>query len=139
MVYNGNDLSSTNGKAVILLSGKALRTALFTLALLISVLLLILLAVTAVLNSTSEDGDTQGRNGTGKYAVFSQTQAQETYLLRSYNGHIAVYLDKNDEIPGIETMIETDSLRAIDREKLQNGIEAATYEDVLKLLEDFGS
>lgn len=71
--------------------------------------------------------------------VLSETQESGSYWLRAYNGHIAVFFDGMDERPAIETTIDVESLRDVDREKLENGIEAATYEDVLKLLEDFGS
>ncbi len=71
--------------------------------------------------------------------VLAETQESTSYWLREYNGHIAVFFSSGDETPAIETTIEVDSLRDIDQEMLKNGIEAATYEDVLKLLEDFGS
>ena len=70
--------------------------------------------------------------------VLAQTQESGRYWLRAYNGHIAVFFDDEDT-PAIETTIETGSLREIDRKQLETGIEAVTYEEVLKLLEDFGS
>lgn len=111
------------------MSSKALRSALLTIVVLITVLMLILLSVTILANGAAE----------GSRAVFTQSETQEPYLLRSFNGHVAVFFNRDDETPGIETMIETETLRSVDRDKLQNGIEADTYEDVLKLLEDFGS
>jgi hypothetical protein len=39
----------------------------------------------------------------------------------------------------IETTIDIEGLRAVDRTMLEAGIGADSYEDVLKLLEDFGS
>lgn len=72
-------------------------------------------------------------------SVLAETQESGSYWLRAYNGHIAVFFDSEDEIPAIETTISIDTLRDIDRDKLKKGIEAATYEEVLKLLEDFGS
>jgi hypothetical protein len=71
--------------------------------------------------------------------VLAVTQENESYWLRAYNGHIAVFFGREDAYPSIETTIEIDSLRDVDRLKLEQGIEAATYEDVLRLLEDFGS
>ena len=111
------------------MSSKALRAALLTLSVLICALMLILLAVTSVLSSATD----------GEAEDVAQAQAQDPYLIRSYNGHIAVFMNKDDKSPGVETTIETETLRSVDKEKLQNGIEVNTYEDVLKLLEDFGS
>jgi hypothetical protein len=68
-----------------------------------------------------------------------ETQERESYWLRAFNGHISVFFSEEDEVPSVETTIDIDTLRAVDREKLEKGIEAPTYEDVLKLLEDFGS
>jgi hypothetical protein len=111
------------------MSNRAFRAALLTVVVLIAVLMLILTALTSVLKGASDSGR----------AVFSETPAPAPYLIRAHNGHIAVFFNRDDETPGIETMIETETLRLVDREKLQAGIEASTYEDVLKLLEDFGS
>jgi hypothetical protein len=116
-------------KGCDLMPVKALRTALATITILITVLLLILLAVTIIQAGAADAGK----------AVLTQAPADEPYLLRSYNGHVAVFFDRDDTTPGIETTIVTETLRSVDAEKLQDGIEAATYEDVLKLLEDFGS
>lgn len=71
--------------------------------------------------------------------VLVETEEQESYWLRAFNGHIAVFFDGDAEKPAIETTIDVDTLRDYDRQLLENGIEAKTYEDVLKLLEDFGS
>lgn len=57
------------------------------------------------------------------------------YLVRAYNGKIAFFTDG----AVIETDIDVSSLRAYDRQLLENGIEAYTYEEVLQLLEDFSS
>jgi hypothetical protein len=61
------------------------------------------------------------------------------YCVRGYNGHLAVFYDGMRDSPAVETSIEIDQLRAVDRAKLEKGIEVKTYEEVLKLLEDFGS
>ncbi len=71
--------------------------------------------------------------------VLAETQEEGSYWLRAYNGHIAVFFGRDEARPAIETTIDVETLRTVDREKLEQGIEAATYEDVLKLLEDFGS
>ena len=57
------------------------------------------------------------------------------YLVRTYNGKIAFFTDG----AVIETDIDVSGLRAYDRQLLENGIAACTYEEVLQLLEDFSS
>jgi hypothetical protein len=61
------------------------------------------------------------------------------YCLRAYQGHIAVFYDGMKDSPAVETAITVSQLRAVDRAKLESGIFVQTYEEVLKLLEDFGS
>ena len=61
------------------------------------------------------------------------------YTLRAFNGHIAVFCGDIKDLPAVETTIDVGSLRAVDREKLSGGIRVQTYDEVLKLLEDFGS
>ena len=43
------------------------------------------------------------------------------------------------ETPATMTDIPTETLNKVDREKLKSGIEAATREELLSLLEDFSS
>ena len=59
----------------------------------------------------------------------------EGYLLRLENNEIVVY--KNG-IPTNTGIIISD-MRDSDRALLENGISAKTYEDILKLIEDFSS
>lgn len=72
-------------------------------------------------------------------AMLTEVQSDNRYWLRSYNGHIAVYNHKEDASPMIETTIDVEGLRVVDRTMLESGVGANSYEDVLKLLEDFGS
>ena len=62
---------------------------------------------------------------------------QGGYIIRSYNGRVAVFTDGST--PAVETDIDVNMLRAYDRRLLERGIEVSTYEDALRLLEDFGS
>ena len=71
--------------------------------------------------------------------VLAEAARREQYWLRAYNGHIAVFFNAESDVPAIETTIEIDTLRDVDQAKLMEGIAADTYEEVLKLLEDFGS
>ncbi len=58
------------------------------------------------------------------------------YYLSVNEGYVSVFY--NDDV--IYTSdIKADSLRSIDREMLEAGIKAESYEEVLQMLEDFGS
>jgi hypothetical protein len=61
------------------------------------------------------------------------------YILREHEGRIAVFTPGFDGAPAIVTDIDVRGLRNYDRRLLKAGIRAETYEDVLKLFEDFGS
>ncbi|NMA24133.1 MAG: hypothetical protein GX936_00540 [Clostridiales bacterium] len=107
----------------------ALRKTLLAIAVSASALMIIALVITAVLQAASADTP----------AALTEAGSGDRYWLRSHNGHISVYGNKEDDSPIIETTIDVEGLRAVDRILLDSGIGAATYEDVLKLLEDFGS
>ena len=64
---------------------------------------------------------------------------ENKFIIRAHNGKIALFSDSFASAPAVETDIDVSLLRAYDRELLENGIEANTYEDVLRLLEDLGS
>ena len=61
------------------------------------------------------------------------------FVLREYNGCIGVFSPQSDAGPITVTDIETRSLREADREIVKNGIAVADREELLTLLEDFGS
>ena len=61
-----------------------------------------------------------------------------SYCLRDWHGYIAVF-EGDGETPATMTDIPTETLNKVDREKLKGGIEAATREELLSLLEDFSS
>ena len=84
--------------------------------------------------ATSED------ETAGGYA-FTAYAPEDTaiYILRTFNGNIAIFYGEFQNEPAIETEIKVEKLRAVDRALLDAGIEVEKYEDVLKLLEDFGS
>lgn len=107
----------------------ASRKTLLSIAVLASVFMIIALVITAVHQGASADTP----------AALTEARSSDKYWLRSHNGHIVVYNNMEDDSPMIETTIDVESLRAVDRVLLDSGIGASTYEDVLKLLEDFGS
>lgn len=107
----------------------ALKRTLLYIAVFASALMIITVVITAVLQGSSAETP----------AMLTEVQSSNSYWLRAFNGHIAVYSSEEDASPMIETAIDIEGLRAVDRTLLENGIGAATYEDALKLLEDFGS
>lgn len=60
------------------------------------------------------------------------------YLVKEHNGVVAVFFD-GDTKPMIETDISISGLRQNDRELIEQGIALQSYNEVLGLLEDFGS
>ena len=62
--------------------------------------------------------------------------AYSGYYLSIDNGYVAVFY--NDEVV-FTSDIEAETLRVVDRELLKEGIRANSYEEILLLLEDFGS
>ena len=65
--------------------------------------------------------------------------ASEGYILRAYEGNVAVFYGEFQTVPAIETNISVEDLRGTDRELLESGIRVSTYEDVVRLLEDLNS
>lgn len=61
------------------------------------------------------------------------------YILRVYEGNVAVFYGDFQTVPAIETNISAEDLRSADRKLLESGIRVPAYEDVVKLLEDFNS
>jgi len=98
--------------------------------------ILVLIASTAFLVCVYTVSTVSGQRVEDSPSV-SETAVQygSKYLVRTYNGKIAFFTDG----AVVETDIDVSSLRAYDRQLLENGIEAYTYEEVLQLLEDFSS
>lgn len=64
------------------------------------------------------------------------TPEPEGYLLTRYGDGIGVY--RGEELI-LSVPVNVEGLRDVDRELIANGIETQSYDDVLKLLEDFGA
>lgn len=60
----------------------------------------------------------------------------EGYILTEYDGGLALYRD--GEIV-LRAPVDVATLRAADRELIRQGIEARTYEEALRLMEDLGA
>jgi len=72
-------------------------------------------------------------------AAEAAAAVEDRFVIRSYNGKVALFAEGFAAVPAVEIDIDVSLLRAYDRELLENGIIADTFEDVLRLLEDLGS
>ena len=108
---------------------KTLKAALLAFAVFASAMMIVALVITSAVRNAM----------VGVPVSVQEAQAVSGYTLRAYNGHIAVFYGDNSGSPVIETAIDVNTLRAVDKEKLEAGIIVDSYNDVLKLLEDFGS
>lgn len=88
----------------------------------------------AVLRPERETGEITGETE----VTVEKTASERAYTVREHNGVVAVFTD-NGEAPVFETDIPIDGLRQTDRQLLANGINLASYREVLSVLEDFGS
>ena len=62
-----------------------------------------------------------------------------SYILKEYEGYIAIYSSMFDNRPTTITNIEVKNLRKVDRDLLGQGIAAKSREEMMSLLEDLGS
>lgn len=70
----------------------------------------------------------------------SQIVAEDTkYVLREYEGYVAVFVENEPSIPMTVTDISVSTLRKLDRETLQIGLKVKTHERLMMILEDFSS
>lgn len=65
--------------------------------------------------------------------------AKECYVLRDCDGYVAVYDGPKAKKPTTVTDIQVSTLRALDRQMLQNGLELDSREKLMMTLEDLGS
>ena len=108
---------------------KTFKAALLAFAVFASALMIVALVITSAVRNALA----------GTPESVQMAKAESGYTLRAFNGHIAVFYGDIMNSPAIETTIDVDTLRAVDREKLEAGIVVDSYDEVLKLLEDFGS
>lgn len=95
-----------------------------------------LLAVSIVMSSIAVERIVTA----GETTVSNLSEIRETdeYLIKSYNGYIAVYYDSKGYPAWISDM-PVGSLREYDRKLLKNGITVESREALLQILEDLES
>lgn len=72
----------------------------------------------------------------------NETQAVEEgpcYVLRDYEGYVAVFVENDPSCPMTVTDIQTSTLRQVDRDTLQTGLKIRSKERLMMILEDLGS
>lgn len=73
------------------------------------------------------------------YARYSSREESAKFFLKNCDGFVAVYAGTKGRTPETVTSIEISSLRGADRAMLERGIPVADRQELLELLEDFGS
>ena len=64
---------------------------------------------------------------------------EDGYLIREYDGFVAVWYPAQANYPAMITEIRTGDLPLTDRAGLRDGIPAADRDEVMRLLEDFAA
>ncbi len=75
----------------------------------------------------------------GSLGVLPVSAAAEGYMLRDYDGYIAVWFPGGDAGPATVTDIRVRDLPLGDRAELAAGVTVSDYGAVLRLLEDYSS
>lgn len=73
------------------------------------------------------------------YARYSSQEESAKYFLKNCDGFVAVYAGAKGRTPETVTAIEVANLRGADRAMLERGIPVVDRQELLELLEDFGS
>ncbi|MEG1730792.1 MAG: hypothetical protein RR269_03975 [Oscillospiraceae bacterium] len=61
------------------------------------------------------------------------------YVLRDYEGYVAVFVENEPSCPMTVTDIQVGTLRELDRGLLQLGMKVQSHERLMMMLEDLGS
>ena len=65
--------------------------------------------------------------------------AESSYVLRDYEGFVAVFVENDPDCPMTVTDIEVSTLRDLDRRLLQTGMKISSQESLMMTLEDLNS
>jgi len=74
-------------------------------------------------------------------AVSCMTESQEEtcYVLRDYEGYVAIYVENDPSCPMTVTDIQVSTLRDMDKALLETGLKLYSRERLMMTLEDLGS
>jgi hypothetical protein len=85
------------------------------------------------------------------FALYGTTNAEDTtfkaeeagsdssYVLRDYEGYVAVFIEGEPDLPTTVTDIQVSTLREFDRLLLETGMKVASHDRLVMILEDLGS
>ena len=65
--------------------------------------------------------------------------AEKSYILREYEGFVAIFIEGGPASPLTVTDIQVSTLREFDRDLLQTGMRISSHERLMMTLEDLGS
>ena len=65
--------------------------------------------------------------------------SENRYVLRDYEGYVAIFVENEPELPMTVTNIQVSTLRELDRRMLVTGMKVDSHEGLVMLLEDLGS
>jgi len=68
-----------------------------------------------------------------------QPGSENSYVLRDFEGFVAVYVETEPNTPVTVTDIQVSTLREFDRLLLQTGMRVQSHERLVMILEDLGS
>lgn len=74
----------------------------------------------------------------GTAACFAEPTAS-SYVLRDYEGYVAVFVENDPSCPMTVTDIEVSTLRELDKHLLQTGMKISSHERLMMTLEDLNS
>ena len=73
-------------------------------------------------------------------AVSAMAEKSETcYVLRDYEGYVAIFVENNPACPMTVTDIQVSTLRELDKTLLETGMKLYSRERLMMTLEDLGS
>lgn len=65
--------------------------------------------------------------------------SENRYVLRDYEGYVAIFVENEPKLPMTVTDIQVSTLRELDRKMLVTGMKIDSHEELVMLLEDLGS
>lgn len=69
----------------------------------------------------------------------SELDGEGRYVLRDFDGYVAVFIENQPDSPMTVTDIQVKTLREADRQLLEMGLKVATHERLMMTLEDLCS
>ena len=80
---------------------------------------------------TSDGGETA--------SCLNESQPETCYVLRDYEGYVAIYVENDPSRPMTVTDIQVSTLRELDKKLLETGLKLYSREKLMMTLEDLGS